>query len=83
MALTQEKALAAWTQVQHLISVGAYTERSAEHYETDTWPEDSIEETAFNLEEWAREQGLQFVWNLGSHTWFLAKIAYGPEPESE
>jgi hypothetical protein len=74
MALTQEKALAAWTQVQHLISVGAYEERSAEHYEHDTWPEDHVEETAFNLEEWARAQGLEFVWDLGTKSWSLVPV---------
>jgi hypothetical protein len=71
MALTQEKALAAWTQVQHLISVGAYEERSAEHYEHDTWPEDGIEETAFNLEEWAAGNALEFVWSHDTNTWSL------------
>jgi hypothetical protein len=79
MALTHEKALAAWTQVQHLISVGAYEERRAEHYEHDTWPEDGIEETAFNLEEWAREQGLEFVWDTGTKTWGLMPIWQGSE----
>ena len=76
--LTQEQALAAWTQVQHLIEVGAYEERSAEHHEAGTWPEDGVEETVFNLEAWAEKQGLEFCYNHDSKTWSLQPI---DEPE--
>ena len=72
--LTQEQAIAAWTELQRLISVGAYEERSVEHHVTDTWPEDGVEESLFNLENWAARQGLEFCWNIDSKTWSLYPI---------
>ncbi len=76
--LTQEQAIAAWTQVQQLISVGAYEERSAWHHETGTYPEDGVEESSANLEAWAARQGLEFCYNHDTSTWSLQPI---DEPE--
>jgi hypothetical protein len=69
--LTQEKAIEIWSELQRLISVGAYAERSAEHYETNTWPEDGVEESVYNLENWAVRQGLEFAYNRDTGTWIL------------
>ncbi len=69
--LTREQAIAAWTQVQQLISVGAYEERSAWHHETGIYPEDGVEESAANLEAWAARQGLEFCYNHVTSTWSL------------
>lgn len=41
--LTQEKALERWTEYQRLISVGAYSERSAEHHELGVADEEESE----------------------------------------
>ncbi|HYX50439.1 MAG TPA: hypothetical protein VE843_11890 [Ktedonobacteraceae bacterium] len=68
---TQEQAIEYWTEYQRRISVGAFEERSAEHYEADTWPEDGVEESVHNLEQWAARQGLEFVWNDANKTWSL------------
>src|SRR5260370_42611316 len=76
--LTREQAIAAWTQVQQLISVGAYEEPSAWHQETGTYPEDGVEESAANLESWAAKQGLQFCYNHATSTWSLQPM---DEPE--
>ena len=81
--LTKEWAIEAWTQVQHLIEVGAYEERSAEHHLTGTWPEDGVEETAFSLEEWARNQALEFVWSQDTKTWSLEPIETDVTPEDK
>jgi hypothetical protein len=75
--LTQEKAIERGTEYQRLISVGAYSERSAEDYENDTWPEDVIEESVHNLENWVARQGLEFCWNVDSKTWHLTPIEQG------
>jgi len=81
--LTKELAIETWTQVQHLIEVGAYEERSAEHYETGTWPEDGVEESIFNLENWAAKQGLEFTFNVDRNVWHLSPIEPGNEAEQE
>ncbi len=75
--LTKEQAIKDWTELQRLISVGAFSERSAEHYEMGTWPEDGIEESISNLENWAEKQGLEFCWNVDSATWSLTPIEPG------
>lgn len=75
--LTKEQAIATWTELQRLISVGAYEERGWEHYETDTWPEDGVEESVANLENWAEKQGLEFSWSHDSKTWNLVPIEQG------
>jgi len=75
--LTKELAIETWTQVQHLIEVGAYEERSAEHYETGTWPEDGVEESVVGLENWAARQGLEFEFNHDNGKWSLVGIEQG------
>lgn len=78
--LTKEQAIATWTELQRLISVGAYEERSWEHHLTDTWPEDGIEESVFNLENFAASQWqMEFCWNHDSKTWSLVPIEQGSE----
>jgi hypothetical protein len=72
--LTKVKAIEYWTEYQRLISVGSYEERSVEHHLTGTWPEDGLEESLFNLENWAAKQGLAFCWNHDSNTWSLVPI---------
>ena len=79
--LTNEKAIEYWTELHRLISVGAYEERSAEQFEMDTWPEDGVEESVNNLEEWAASKGLEFCWNQGSSGWSLEPIEQGSNPE--
>ena len=81
--MTTEQAVAYWTEYQRLISVGAYSERSAEQYETGTWPEDGIEESVANLETWAEKQGLEFCFNHDSKEWSLVRIDPGQEAEDE
>jgi hypothetical protein len=75
--LTQEKAVEYWTEYQRLISVGAYSERSAEDHLNGTWPEDGIEESVANLETWAARQGLEFEFNHDTGTWSLVGIEQG------
>ncbi len=72
--MNAQEAIDAWTEFQRRISVGAYEERSAEHHEAGTWPEDGVEESVANLETWAEKQGLEFVWNIDSKTWSLEPI---------
>jgi hypothetical protein len=60
--LTNEQAVKHYTEFMRRIQVGAYEERSSEHYLTDTWPEDGVEESVHNLESWALKQGLAFHW---------------------
>jgi hypothetical protein len=74
--MEQDTALAAWIELQRLISVGAYEERSNEHYLTGTWPEDGVEESLFNLENWAARQGLEFCFNHDTNSWSLEPIEY-------
>src|SRR5260370_534056 len=61
---------------EHMAGKTLTQEKAIEHYT-------ELQQRLYELEAWARAQGLQFVWNLSSKTWSLAKIAYGPEPESE
>ncbi len=75
-AINKEVALITWTQLQHLVSVGAYEERSSYHYETGTWPEDGVEESLARLETWAEKQGLEFCYNHDSKTWSLEPIEH-------
>lgn len=77
--LTKAHALQTWTELQRLVSVGAHEERSVEHYENNTWPEDGVEESIDNLTEWAAGQGLEFVWITKSKTWSLEPIEQGSE----
>jgi|SRR6185312_12962925 len=79
--LTNEKAIEYWTELHRLISVGAYEERSAEQFETDTWPEDGVEESVHNLEEWAASKGLEFCWNQESKSYSLEPIEQAEPPD--
>ncbi len=72
--MTNEQALDHYTELQRLISVGAYEEMSSYHYETGTWPDDGVEESINNLDLWAEQQGLEFCWNHDSKTWSLVPI---------
>ena len=72
--LTKEQAIAAFTELQRLISVGAYEERSALHYEAGTWPDDGVEESVANLENWAEKQELEFCFNHDNKSWSLVPI---------
>jgi len=80
---TKEQVIERWTEIMRLISVGAYTERSAEHYEAGTWPEDGIEESEAYFETWAEKQGLEFCFNHDSKEWSLVRIDPGQEAEDE
>jgi hypothetical protein len=59
----QEQAIKDYTELSRLISVGAYTERSAEDYEHGTYPEDGVEESIDKLTELAAHHGLEFWGN--------------------
>lgn len=82
--LTPEKAVEIYTELQHCIQVGAYLDlqHDGSYPEDDGSPESTVLESLDNLEKWARDQGLQFSYNLSSKTYELVKIAYGPEPEN-
>ncbi len=57
MALTQEKSIQSWTELQHRMSVE---------------PDEIIEESLANLENWACKKGLKFCYN--NSTWRLVPI---------
>ena len=71
----QEQAIKDYTELFRLIRVGAYEERSAEHYDTGTWPEDGVEESIFNLDLLAAQNSLQFIWHKDSNTFTLEPIS--------
>jgi hypothetical protein len=83
--LTYEQAIEHYTELSRRVQVGAYLDLQIDgSYPPDDGPPESTTlESIDNLEAWARKQDLQFVWNLGSETWSLVKIAYGPEPEDD
>ena len=62
MALTQEKAIQSWTELQHRMSAE---------------PDDVIEESLANLESWACKQGIEFCYNHNDNTWSLVPIDPG------
>ena len=72
--MNAQEAIDAWTELERRIQVGAYEERSFEHHETGTWPDDGVEESIANLETWTQGQGLEFVWSWDTHTWSLEPI---------
>ena len=82
MALTNEQAIEHYTELSRRVSVGAYLElqHDGSYPEDDGSPESTTLESLDNLETWARNQGLQFEYNLSSKTYSLVKIAWGPEP---
>lgn len=59
MALTQEKAIQSWTELQH--------RKSSE-------PDEIIEQSLANLESWACKRGLAFRYNQEDNTWILVPI---------
>jgi hypothetical protein len=69
----QQRAIEDWTELHRRISVGAYSERSAEHFETGTYPEDGIEESIDNLTELAARHGLEFIWR--NNAWGLETMS--------
>ena len=58
MALTQEKAIQSWTELQRRMSVE---------------PDEIIEQSLANLESWACKRGLAFCYNHDD-TWILVPI---------
>lgn len=83
--LTNEQRIEIYTELQRRVSVGAYLEleHDGSFPEDDGSAESTTLESLHNLEQWARREGLQFVWNTGSKTYSLVKIAYGTEEEAE
>ncbi len=75
MAFNQKRALEDYTELQRRISVGAYSERSAEHFESGTYPEDGVEESIDNLTELAAKDGLEFCWHKESSSWTLEPMS--------
>ncbi len=75
MAFDQQQAIKDYEHFMRLISVGAYEERSYEHRLTDTWPEDGVEESVFNLEELAARSDLEFCWHKDSSSWSLETMS--------
>jgi hypothetical protein len=71
----QQKAIEDYGELQRRVSVGAYSERSAEHFETGTYPEDGVEESIDNLTELAARHDLEFIWDLGTRTWSLLPMS--------
>ncbi len=71
----QQKAIEDYTELMRRVSVGAYSERSTEHYETDTWPEDGVEESIHNLTELAAKAGREFLWHEESGTYALEPMS--------
>ena len=59
MALTQEKAIQSWTELQHQLS---------------TEPDEIVEQSLSNLESWACKKGLKFYYNHDDGTWILVPI---------
>jgi hypothetical protein len=70
----QERAIQNYTELMRRVSVGAYTERSAEDFETGTYPEDGVEESIDNLEELVAKHGLEFVYSHDTKTYSLEPI---------
>ena len=83
--LTQEQAIEIYTELSRRVQVGAYLElqHDGSFPEDDGSAESTTLESLHNLEQWARNQGLQFSYNLSSKTYELVKIAWGPESEAE
>lgn len=75
MTFNHQKAITDYNYYMHLIRIGAYEERSSEHWATGTWPEDGIEESIFNLEELAAKENLEFCWDIGTKAWSLLPMS--------
>jgi hypothetical protein len=59
MALTQEKAIQSWAELQRHMS---------------TKPDEIVEQSLSNLESWACKRGLKFCYNHDDNTWILVPI---------
>jgi len=70
-----QRAIEDYSELQRRISVGAYSERSAEHFESGTYPEDGVEEGIDNLTELAAKDGLEFCWHKDSSSWSLEPMS--------
>ncbi|SRR6266536_636560 len=75
MTFDQQKAQDDYTELMRRVSVGAYSERSAEDHLAVTYPEDGVEESIFNLEELAAKQDLEFCWEVSNGTWVLLPMS--------
>ncbi|HAG99440.1 MAG TPA: hypothetical protein DDW33_03370 [Ktedonobacter sp.] len=74
-AFNQEQAIKDYTELSRRISVGAYSERSAEDHLNGTYPEDGVEESIDNLTELAAREGLEFCWEVSNGTWVLLPLS--------
>lgn len=79
--LTQEQALAHYTELQRRVSVGAYLEpeHDGSFPPDDGSPESTTLESLHNLETWAANQGLEFSWHQDRRAWTLEPIARSGE----
>jgi hypothetical protein len=59
LALTHEKAIQSWTELQH--------QKSEE-------PDEIVNQSLANLENWACKKGLKFSYNHDDNTWTLVPI---------
>lgn len=75
MTFNHERAIKDYTELQRLISVGAYSERSAEDFANGTYPEDGVEESIDNLTELAARDDLEFHWHEGTRTYTLEPMS--------
>src|SRR5947209_19317087 len=75
MTFDQQRALDDYTELMRRVSVGAYTDRSAEDYLNGTWPEDGVEESIFNLEELAAQHDLEFCFEASNGTYVLLPMS--------
>jgi hypothetical protein len=69
----QQKAIEDWTELHRRVSVGAYSERSAENFLNGTYPPDGVEESIDNLTELAARHGLEFIWT--NNEWSLGPMS--------
>lgn len=82
MTFNQEQAIKDYTELMRRIHVGAYTERSAEDYETGTYPEDGVEQSIHHLEMLAAKHGLVFHWHKDTQIYSLEPISDEEEATS-
>jgi hypothetical protein len=75
MAFNQQKAIEDYNELMRRVSVGAYSERSAEDHLNGTWPSDGVEESIYNLTELASKYDLEFVWHEPIKSWLLVPMS--------
>jgi hypothetical protein len=66
-----EQAIARYSELSRLIHVGAYDERDSD----GNYGEDGIEQAADGLVYRAAQHGLQFIWDMGTHTYKLMPMS--------